>query len=98
MRAGSVASSLMLGGRRVQVERPRVRSINSHEITLPSWQAWSVRDPLQQRAMEQMLVGVSTRRYARSLEPLPTPPVSSGWFWGASRNASFVTRPFPCWC
>ena len=33
MRAGSLASSLMLGGRRVQVERPRVRSINSHEIT-----------------------------------------------------------------
>jgi hypothetical protein len=27
---------------------------------------------LEQRAMEQMLVGVSTRRYARSLEPLPS--------------------------
>ena len=30
------------------------------------------RDPLERRAIEQMLVGVSTRRYARSLEPLPS--------------------------
>jgi len=29
------------------------------------------RDPLEQRAVEQMVLGVSTRRYARSLEPLP---------------------------
>ena len=42
-----------------------------HELKLPSWQEWSARDPLQQRAVEQMVLGVSTRRYARSLEPLP---------------------------
>jgi len=71
-RAGSVASSLTLGGRRVAVERPRVRSHAGHELTLPSWRAWSTRDPLEQRAVEQMLVGVSTRRYVRSLEPLPS--------------------------
>lgn len=72
VRAGSMASSLTLGGRRVEVERPRVRSLDGHEVTLPSWRTWSARDPLRQRAMEQMLVGVSTRRYARSLEPLPS--------------------------
>jgi putative transposase len=70
-RAGHVASSLVLGGRRVAVKRPRVRSADGHELKLPSWQAWSSRDPLQQRAVEQMVLGVSTRRYARSLEPLP---------------------------
>lgn len=70
-RAGSMPSSLTLGGRRVQVERPRVRSRTGHELILPSWQLWSVRDPLEQRAMEQMVLGVSTRRYARSLEALP---------------------------
>src|ERR1019366_3022477 len=32
---------------------------------------WSARDPLEERALEQMVLGVSTRRYARSLEPLP---------------------------
>jgi transposase-like protein len=72
LRAGSVASSLSLGGRRVGVERPRVRSIDGQERTLPSWRDWSGRDPLEQRAIEQMLVGVSTRRYPRSLEPLPS--------------------------
>jgi transposase-like protein len=30
-----------------------------------------VGDPLSERAVEQMVLGVSTRRYARSLEPLP---------------------------
>ena len=31
-------------------------------------------DPLNRRVVEQMLVGVATRQYARSLEPLP-----AGW-------------------
>jgi len=71
LRAGSMPSSLSLGGRRVAVERPRVRSVDGQELNLPSWKAWSAGDPLEQRAIEQMLVGVSTRRYTRSLEPLP---------------------------
>ena len=71
MRAGHVPSSLVLGGRRVEIERPRARSTEGHELSLPSWRAWSARDPLNERAFEQMVVGVSTRRYARSLEPLP---------------------------
>ncbi len=71
VRAGHVPSSLVLGGRRVEIPRPRARSIEGGELSLPSWQAWSSRDPLNERAMEQMVVGVSTRRYARSLEPLP---------------------------
>ena len=71
LRAGHVASSLVLGGRRVAVSRPRVRSVEGRELKLPSWQEWSARDPLETRALEQMVLGVSTRRYARSLEPLP---------------------------
>ena len=71
LRAGHVASSLVLGGRRVAVSRPRARSVDGHELSLPSWREWSTRDPLTERAVEQMVLGVSTRRYARSLEPLP---------------------------
>jgi putative transposase len=71
LRAGHVASSLVLGGRRVAVSRPRARSIDGHELNLPSWREWSTRDPLTERAVEQMVLGVSTRRYPRSLEPLP---------------------------
>ncbi len=71
LRAGHVPSSLVLGGRRVAVSRPRVRSVEGRELKLPSWREWSARDPLEARAMEQMVLGVSTRRYARSLEPVP---------------------------
>jgi transposase-like protein len=51
-----------------------------------AWQAWSSRDPLQQRAVEQMVLGVSTRRYARSLEPLPEEVQR----WTAKRRAALV--------
>src|SRR6202521_4497607 len=71
LRAGHVASSLVLGGRRVAVSRPRVRSVDGRELGLPSWREWSARDPMAERALKQMVLGVSTRRYARSLEPLP---------------------------
>ena len=71
LRAGHVASSLVLGGRRVGMSRPRVRSMEGQELKLPSWQEWSTRDPLHQRAVEQMVLGISARRYARSLESLP---------------------------
>src|SRR5271166_1700927 len=43
LRAGHVASSLVLGGRRVAVNRPRVRSAEGHELKLPNWQEWSAR-------------------------------------------------------
>jgi transposase-like protein len=71
LRVGHVTSSLVLGGRRVAVSRPRARSVDGDELSLPSWREWSRRDPLTERAVEQMVLGVSTRRYARSLEPLP---------------------------
>ncbi len=87
-RAGSAPGELVLGGRRVQVRRPRARSIDGREIELPSWRAFGAEDPLHERAVEQMLVGVSTRSYARSLEPVPDELVARG----TSRSA--VSRRF----
>ncbi len=40
-------------------------------------------DPLNRRVVEQMLVGVATRRYARSLEPVPATMRSPGTSKGA---------------
>src|SRR6202166_4967244 len=71
LRAGHVASSLVMGGRRVAMQRPRARTVEGHELRLPSWRQWSARDFLAERAVEQMVLGVSTRGYARSLEPPP---------------------------
>ena len=69
-RAGHAKGELAMGGRRVSLSRPRVRGKNG-EVALPSWERFSNEDPLTDRAVEQMLVGVATRKYARSLEPMP---------------------------
>ena len=87
-RAGSAPGELVMGGRRVQVRRPRARTLDGQEVQLPSWAAFGADDPLRERAVEQMLVGVTTRRYARSLEPLPADLPSRG----VSRSA--VSRRF----
>lgn len=67
-RAGHTQGELVMGGRRVQVRRPRARTTDGQEVHLPSWVGFSNEDPLHERAVEQMVVGVSTRKYARSLE------------------------------
>ena len=65
-----MASTVVLGGRKVSIRRPRVRS-GRQEVPLPTFQTMAQTDPLRRRTVEQLLVGVSTRGYARSLEPLP---------------------------
>jgi putative transposase len=69
-RGGHAPGELVFGGRRISVKRPRARNVNGEELSLPSWRQFSVEDPLQERALTQMLVGVSTRKYKRSLEPV----------------------------
>jgi len=70
-RYGHDEGRLVLGGRTVKVRRPRVRGIHGGEIELPSWRHFAEEDPLHERAIEQILAGVSTRKYGRSLEALP---------------------------
>lgn len=70
MRWGSTRGRLVMGGRRVAVKRPRVRQ-NGAEVPLPSWEAFADEDPLNKRTVEQMVMGVSTRNYDRSVEEVP---------------------------
>jgi putative transposase len=90
-RHGSEEAPVVLGGRKVRVKKPRVRSAATGEIPLPTWQDITREDPLDERAAEQMLLGVSTRRYARSLEPLP-PGVESLAVSRSSVSRRFVAR------
>ena len=76
-RAGTVPSEVVLGGRKVAIQRPRVRA-GGREVPLPTVQTLAQTDPLNRRVVEQMLVGVATRQYARSLEPMPAGVVSRG--------------------
>jgi transposase-like protein len=67
-RAGRVSGEVVLGGRKVQIRRPRVRA-DGHEVALPTFEAFADTDSLNRRVVEQMLLGVATRQYGRSLEP-----------------------------
>ena len=67
--AGHAPSEVVLGGRKVALRRPRVRHAGQ-EVALPTFRAFAADDPLNRRVVEQMLVGVATRQYGRSLEPL----------------------------
>ena len=87
-RHGSTAGSLVMGGRRVTLPRPRVRSVAGREVELPAWTQGSREDPLEQRALQQMILGVSTRGYSDSLEKLPVEVPERG------KSRSAVSRRF----
>src|SRR5437773_955021 len=86
-RTGTVPSEVVLGGRKVAISRPRARA-NGAEVPLPTFQVMAGEDPLDRRVVEQMLLGVATRRYARSLEPLPATMATRG------TSKSAVSRRF----
>ena len=86
-RAGHAPSEVVLGGRKVALRRPRVRR-DGQEVSLPTVQAFTNTDPLNRRVVEPLLVGVATRQYGRSLEPLGADVRT----WGTSKSA--VSRRF----
>jgi putative transposase len=89
MRAGHAPGEVVMGGRKVRVARPRVRSADGRqEIPLPAWEQFSDEDPLRKDAVEKMLVGVSTRKYKRALDEMP-PEVDE-----FSTSKSAVSRRF----
>ncbi len=71
VRHGHESGEVTLGGRRVGVERPRVRSADgAAEVRLRTYEYFADRDPLSRSVLERMLAGVSTRRYRRTQEPV----------------------------
>jgi len=70
-RAGTTPSEVTLGGRRIGMKRPRVRSQEGTELVLPSFAFAACRDPLDRHALEAVACGISSRKYARSLDTLP---------------------------
>jgi transposase-like protein len=70
-RHGTEGGSVTLGGRRLPVEHPRVRSADGNEeLGLPSYTSFSQTEVLGRLAMERMLAGLSTRRYQVGEEPV----------------------------
>jgi putative transposase len=71
VRHGHEDGSVTLGGRRVEVCRPRMRTADgASEVPVATYQHFADRDPLARVVLERMLAGVSTRRYERTQEPV----------------------------
>lgn len=70
-RGGHTHSSVTLGGRRIAISRPRARSLETAELSLPSFTWATHRDPLDAATIAAIAAGVSTRRYQGRLDPLP---------------------------
>ncbi len=61
VRHGHEAGEVSLGGQRVGVEGPRVRSADGRaEVWLATYEYFADRDPLSRSVLERMLAGVST--------------------------------------
>ena len=91
VRHGSEPGQVTLGGRRVRVRRPRVRTADgTRELPVPTYQAFAATDLLDQLAVERTLAKLSTRRYRAGPEPVGTQVEQTAT--GTSRSA--VSRRF----
>jgi putative transposase len=73
-RHGHEDGSVTLGGRRVPVRRPRMRTADdTRELPVATYAYFADRDPLTRAVMDRMLAGVSTRKFAAVGEPVGSP-------------------------
>ena len=86
-RGGSVDSQVTLGGRQIELPRLRVRSADG-EVPLASFQWAAATDPLDEHTLAAVAAGVSTRRYAGTLDPVPADVTER------STSSSAVSRRF----
>jgi len=88
VRGGHTRSWVTLGGRRVAMRRPRARLVAGEELCLPSFGWAEKHDPLNEATLAAIAAGVSTRRYAGTLDALPLGELQS------SISRSSVSRRF----
>jgi putative transposase len=91
VRHGHEGGSMTLGGRRVGVRRPRMRTADDErELPVATYAYFADRDPLTRAVMDRMLAGVSTRKYARVGEPVGGEVVAAS----SSTSKSSVSERF----
>ena len=75
VRGGTTATSVVMGGQRMPIRRPRVHAVDgdgerSGEVSLESFGLFSQGDMLNRVVMERMLAGVATRSFERVADPI----------------------------
>ncbi|MFO7962163.1 MAG: IS256 family transposase [Nitriliruptoraceae bacterium] len=91
-RHGTEDGTVTLGGRRVPVTRPRVRTVGDEpeETALDSYATFADTDLLSEQVTARMLAGISTRKYPVALEPVGEAVERSA----TSTSKSAVSRRF----
>ncbi len=84
---GTTTGQVVLGARKISVERPRGRYIDGGEVELDTWATFASEDLLRQIVVERMLAGVATRRHVDVGEPV-------GSVHGRAVSKSAVSRRF----
>lgn len=104
-RHGEELGSVVLGGRRVPVVRPRARTMNDREVVVDTYRVFQDPELLAEMAFERMVAGLATRRYAvgprarrtgrcaRHIEGGGVAPLRGQNLEGTCR--AHVGRPFP---
>src|SRR6202171_428843 len=86
-RCGRTQGKIGFHAGKVAVERPRVRDLEGHELALPSWERAVAEDWLRERAVNLMLINVSTRKFRRAVR-LPEGDVPAPAGAGVSKLAA----------
>ena len=83
-------TSVVLGGRKIPIDRPRARTTEGREVPLTSYETFASEDLLNQVVLERMLAGLATRRHQAAAEPVGGEVESSA----RSTSKSAVSRRF----
>jgi putative transposase len=89
-RHASAPGSVVLGGRRVPISRPRARTVDGAEVQLETYATFASDDLLTQVVLERMLAGVATRRHRAVAEPVGSAVEAEA----SSTSRSSVSRRF----
>jgi putative transposase len=86
-RWGATTGKIGFHGGKVDVRRPRIRSLAGREVRLPNWQAAQAEAWLGRWAMNLMLINVSTRKLRRAVR-LPEGDLPAAPGDGTSKSAA----------
>ncbi len=70
-RHGSNPGTVRLGGQRVPIRIPRIRSLSGSEIPLRSYEAFSGENTVNDLLLKRVLYGISCRNYEAAAESIP---------------------------
>jgi putative transposase len=91
VRGGTTPTSIVFGGQRLAIERPRVRHLEYGELALPSYEWAADTDPLNAATLSAIAAGVSTRRYGSTQPQVPEELQAAA---GPATSKSAVSRRF----